>query len=327
MQFSRITAISAIVTFSVASASTPSPKEWDYWQLQGNHLLSVGDYSAAMQAFRNALNAAEHSHRSDSVLAIIHSDFAVIFAEVGQFSQSDHELSLIKAIVKKVRGTRSLAYALLCARQAVLPTYSGDKTEVIKILRNAILAEAGTATAKDLAVARDFLAKILCDDDKYDEAQSVLLDGLTSKLSSDSDLLAELLNDLGVIQNHLARYREAANSEEEAVQLLERAYGHENPALVAPLNNLANVYTHIGRLDDADITYQRAVTIAAKSLGADHPKYGAVLINYAVLLRKLGRKKDSKTVEAIGHRIVDESNRHNGVGATISVAALRANQN
>jgi tetratricopeptide (TPR) repeat protein len=94
-----------------------------------------------------------------------------------------------------------------------------------------------------------------------------------------------------------------------------------------PLNNLATFYAKLDRYDDAERMFLRADAVCIKTLGENHPVRAALLANYAVVLRKMGRKKESKKINAEAQEIAQSSNRRNGVGSTISLAALRASSN
>ena len=234
------------------------------------------------------------------------------------------------AIIEKTEGLDSLDYSVLTARVALLPTYTEDRSDAIGSLQKAISNHARNIPERDLDIARDFLAKLLCSQNRYQEAEATLLDSETSLQAdskSDPQILAEMLNDLGAIRNHQQRYREAAEAEDEALRILGKELGPENPALVVPLNNLGTIYVHDGELDKADVTFQRSLAIAAKTLGKDHPTYGAVLLNYSALLKKIGRKREGRKTEAEARQIMDASNRHNGIGMTVSVASLQSNPN
>lgn len=328
-------ALCAIVSLSVLRASDrgtngESNQGWDYWQSEGESLLLAGNYSAAADAFQTALHTAEEKHLNPQVFAMLHDDFAAVYAEEGQFAKSEREFHQAMAIVEKTEGSQSLDYSILMARVALLPTHNDDRTDVIESLQKAIANHSANISERDLAIARDFLAKLFCSQSRYQEAEAALLDSesaIQTKGNLDLQVLAELLNDMGAIRNHQQRYREAAEAEEEALRILGKELGPENPALVVPLNNLATIYVHDGNPEQAEVTFQHSLDIAAKKLGKDHPTYAAVLLNYAALLKKMGRKREGRKMDAEARQIMDESNRHNGVGMTVSVASLRSNPN
>ena len=112
--------------------------------------------------------------------------------------------------------------------------------------------------------------------------------------------------------------------DEETVRLIEGRFGKESSGLVAPLNNLATMYARLGRNEDADDVFARAANLCEKTFGESHPMYGELLRNRAEVLRRLGKKKESRAMRGKGEEILEESNRRNGVGATVSLDGLRA---
>lgn len=80
------------------------------------------------------------------------------------------------------------------------------------------------------------------------------------------------------------------------------------------------------RAEEAATLYQRAILLCAKTLGPGHPKYGVLLENYSFVLKKLGREHESKEMAARAKQILSASERRNGIGAVVSVSALRADQ-
>jgi tetratricopeptide (TPR) repeat protein len=109
--------------------------------------------------------------------------------------------------------------------------------------------------------------------------------------------------------------------------VLETALGREHPSLVVLFNDLATTYVKMGHFEDARLTYLRAIALCGKTLGEDHLDYAALLENYAVALQKLGRKSEARKVKRQGQQIMQAAHRRNGIGSTISVAALRSAKN
>lgn len=133
------------------------------------------------------------------------------------------------------------------------------------------------------------------------------------------------LNNLAVLRFDQKRYEESINLQEKSIRIPEVVSGKEQPSLVAPINDLATAYAKVSRFDDAEVTYRRAIDIYRKALGEDDMEYGVLLKNRAFVLRKLGHRREAKKLETLGQMIERAVNRRNGVGATISVTALRSN--
>jgi tetratricopeptide (TPR) repeat protein len=229
--------------------------------------------------------------------------------------------------LKRTKGSHSLDHALLLASFALLPTRPVSAAQAIQTLREAIAINEQGGSPADLALVRDGLAKILCRERRWDEAEKLLLKSkayYASHVSEDPEIAAELLNELGGLRYDQERYAEAAELHDQSMHILKTICGSYHPTLIVPLNNLATIYTLTGRFEDAERDFQQAMAICRRSLGEEHPTYGEVLANYALLLRKLGRKREAKKAEEQAQKILQASNRHNGVGFKVSVADLRS---
>jgi len=321
-----------LVPFVASTAETrESSLGWGNLTLEGKALTQAGKYPAAAQAFRQALAIAEGANADERTLLGIYDALASAYANAGQYAESEHEYRRALALTEKSQGRQSLDYALLVASMVMLPTQVGNGDTAGALLREAIIANRQSGRARELAIVRICLAQILLDARRYAEAESVLLDAqgdLPALKTTNPKLAAELLNELGLLRfDQGGRYEESVELNLESLHLFQDALGDEHPVLIVPFNNLALSYLKLGRLNEAEQTLQRATTVCSKTLGADHATCGALLESYAVILRKLGRKHEAKAVSARSQQITRASQRRNGVGATISVTALRTRSN
>ena len=106
----------------------------------------------------------------------IHDALASVYAEAGQYAESEHEYRGALALTEKSQGRQSLDYALLVASMAVLPTQIGNHEAVGALLGEAIIANRQSGRDRELAIVRVCLAQILLEAKRYAEAESVLLD-------------------------------------------------------------------------------------------------------------------------------------------------------
>jgi hypothetical protein len=77
---------------------------------------------------------------------------------------------------------------------------------------------------KDLAMIRDGLAKILCREKRYQEAETPLVESElyhSRNATTQPAVAAELLNDLGVLRYNQGRYKEPAELHYQSLHLLE----------------------------------------------------------------------------------------------------------
>jgi tetratricopeptide (TPR) repeat protein len=326
----RILAICLIPFIAWAAETSEAPREWSDSVSEGKALINAGNYSAGAQAFRRALAVAKRAKADERKLLEIHDALASAYANAGYYAESEHEYRRALALAEKTEVAQSLAYALLLASRAVLPTQIGNRDAVSETLRAAIAVNRRTGSARELVIVRACLAQILMDGRRYVEAESVLVDaqsGAASLSTTDPGLLADVSNGLGVLRFDQGRYTESIGLYLASLGLFEGAMGDEHPALVAPLNNLALSYLKLGRFNDAELTLRRANAVCSRTLGEDHPTCGAILEGYAVVLRKLNRKREAKSVGARSQQIARSFRSRNGVGSTISVSALRSRPN
>ena len=316
-----------ILLFAVRSQAIDTQKGWSDWLSEGQSFRNAGDYSAAAHAFREALTIAERSSVSDAQLIALNDALAETYAEAGQFAESEAAYRRALSLVEKNEGQASLDYAVLLSSIAVLPTQAFVPEEQIRLLRNAIAMNARQGSAQKLAIVRGCLALILKNYKRYREEESLLLEALadlSSQKAPNPHLMGAFLNDLAMLRLDQGRNEESIGLQQKSIRVLEAALGQEHPSLVVPFNNLATTYIKVGRFDEAGLTYQRAIDICRKTLGEGHLDYAVLLENYAVVLRKLGRKREAKRADAEGQQIERAADRHNAVGLTIGVTALRS---
>ena len=322
----RIVLLMILLAVRICHASEPS-RGWSDWFSEGKALFASGNYSAAARAFREARSSAVRSGVADRQLTELDEALAGADAEAGQFAESEGEYRRALALVEKAEGRHSLNYAFLLANLAILPTQTGHGDEVIALLREAIAAHVRVGYSENITIIRECLAQILRKEKRYEEEEPLLLDALadlTKQKDANPALLCAALNNLAVLRFDQERYEESIKLQEQSIQARAMASGKEHASLITPLNDLAIAYLRVGRFDDADVTYRRAIDICRRTLGEDQIVYGVLLKNYAFALRKLGRRREAKRMETKGQMIERAVNRRNGVGATVSVTALRS---
>jgi tetratricopeptide (TPR) repeat protein len=107
-----------IILLGVGSChASETSKGWSAWLSEGKALYASGNYSAAAHAFREALSIAVRSDVTDRQLTELHDALAGVYAEAGQFAESEGEYRCALALVEKAEGRRSLNYAFLLVRK------------------------------------------------------------------------------------------------------------------------------------------------------------------------------------------------------------------
>ncbi len=222
-----------IILLAVGSchASEPS-KEWSDWFSEGKALFTSGNYSAAARAFREALGVAVHSDVTDRQLVDLHSALAGAYAEAGQFAESEGEYRCALALVRRTEGQASLNYAVLLACMAILPTQTGNREEMIALLRQAISANGRNGHTKNIAIIRECLSRVLREEKRYQEAEPLLLDALAdlTKQEANPALLGAALSNLGVLRFDRQRYEESINLQEKSDSSVGDGDGQRTPS-------------------------------------------------------------------------------------------------
>jgi tetratricopeptide (TPR) repeat protein len=118
----------------------------------------------------------------------------------------------------------SLNYAFLLAQMAILPTQTGNREEVIALMRQAIEIDRRVGSAEDIAVVRECLAEIFRKEKRYWEEERLLLDALADlakQKAADPSLVASALNNLAVLRSDQERYRESVDQQLESIRVWE----------------------------------------------------------------------------------------------------------
>lgn len=327
-RFVALITLSAGLIVPSAGGTNYVPGSWQDWEAKAMALMDASQLNEACVDFRNSLREALHSEIKPDDLLRVRNSLATAYALAGQFAQAETEFQHTLSLEEKIYGAGSYDYALTLAALYLLPTHTGDRYDAIRAVKNAIAKSEQGLNTTELVTAKDYLAKLLYNDRRYAEAESVLLEAqaacLRQPIKGGYWIMAELSNDLGVLREHEGRYAEAAELDSETIKLIEDRFGKEFSGLVAPMNNLATIYARMGRLEDAEAVFEKADDLCLKTFGMNHLIYASLLRNHAIVLKKLGKKKESKKLAEESEEIEEASNRSNGVGETVSVAELRA---
>jgi tetratricopeptide (TPR) repeat protein len=90
------------------------------------------------------------------------------------------------------------------------------------------------------------------------------------------------------------KYEEALPYFERALELAEKRYGSNDPALAVELNNLAEVHRLMGQLDKAEALYIRAIALDEEAGRGDDPGLATSLNNLALAYRTQGRLEEAE---------------------------------
>ena len=115
-------------------------------------------------------------------------------------------------------------------------------------------------------------------------------------LPPDHPLIADSLNNLGVVQRELREYAAAKQSHEQALAILRKSLPPDHPDIAQSLNNLGLVQDALREYAAAKQSLEQALAIFRKSLPPDHPLIATCLNNLGAVqyaLREYAAAKQS----------------------------------
>ena len=107
--------------------------------------------------------------------------------------------------------------------------------------------------------------------------------------------MAVVLNNLASLLRAMAEYDESATLYLEALEINQKAYGYDHPAVAINLIRLARLWETTGDHGSAERLYRQALAMQRKLLGEDHLHIGISQSNLANLLRRQGRFGEAET--------------------------------
>ncbi|MBX7222627.1 MAG: CHAT domain-containing protein [Blastocatellia bacterium] len=105
---------------------------------------------------------------------------------------------------------------------------------------------------------------------------------------SESVLLADSLNLLGVVYRSKGNFPQAEQTYLRALLMREKVLGPDHLDVAITLNNLAVLYRNLGEYAKAEPLYLRSLAIREKLLGKEHPTVAANLNNLGLLYKTQG---------------------------------------
>jgi len=315
----------AALAAGIAMAQTD---EWRQLMNDGAAQNQAGDLRAAESSYRHALRSAEAA-RAETGIALASNALAALCDELGKSAEADGHYRRALALVEKLTGKNSTAYASVLGNMAAHDLDLVRNSQAETLLRQALAIYDRTTGPDDPAAAgaRSALADVLLRRGDYRQAEA-LLESSVSVLEAQSGLknrarASAAVSNLGVVRHLQRRDDEALLLFQRSVTILESELGPGHPLLIRALSNLAIGYLALGRRDEAGAALRRSLAIARERLGAENPLYGSVLMNYAGFLLKTGQKAEGKALEAQAKTILGDSARRNGAGMTVDVSAFR----
>jgi len=324
----RCVFIRCVLMSAVAASGAVSPTpEWARMVKQAVTLDRNGNYQEAAKACESALRLAAAFEPSDRRVPFTLNRLALIYEELGRFSDALHLYQRALPLVEHSIGKNSQEYASLLNNLSAAYMEQGQFAKAEPLIRETLAIEETVPKRDDaeLAKSRSVLADILIKRGKYAEADRQLTQAIHvfENLPGSKRDLGTARNDLALVRRFQKQPEEARRLLEAAVDVIESDAGPGHPALARVLNNLGSCYAVLGLRDQADAAYRQSIEIAEARFGPEHPQYGVMLHNYAGFLRACGRKSEAKALEAHSREAIQQSARRNGVGMTVDVSAFQ----
>ncbi|MCC6343100.1 MAG: tetratricopeptide repeat protein [Bryobacterales bacterium] len=153
------------------------------------------------------------------------------------------------------------------------------------------------ASSADRARVLNMFAQIRFQQRRYREAAETQEKAVQLMERDDrSTGLARMLNDLAMIRAATGELRLARPLLERAVELHRQSAGQPDGAGEA-LGNLALVCARQGDYREAEANYRQAVELMERTRGPYHPHLGMLLSEYAAVLGKNGRNAEARAID------------------------------
>src|SRR3990172_3022146 len=127
--------------------------------------------------------------------------------------------------------------------------------------------------------------------DQYDDAERMFRAALaeTEKLGVEDERAATTYSNLGSVCQKLARYAEAEQHYQRAVEIYEKVLGSRHRKVAVALDNLASLYAAQKRYPDAESYGQRALGIMERAAGKNDPQVALIVEGLGELNMLQGR--------------------------------------
>jgi non-specific serine/threonine protein kinase/serine/threonine-protein kinase len=158
-------------------------------------------------------------------------------------------------------------------------------------LRAALEVQRRTGRPPELAAALDALGRLLLDRAAYEEAESLIREGLALRrraLDDEHADVARSLHSLAVALWQQGRDADAEPLYREGLSMCRRTLEPDDPLITAFLNGMGNVLVQLERPREAEPYYREVLERRRARYRGDHPDVAFALDNLAMCLHDLG---------------------------------------
>jgi tetratricopeptide (TPR) repeat protein len=309
----------------LAAIAAAQDADWQAAVDRGRQAEQQGNYPDAIEHYRLAAALTERFNAHDGRKWTTYNQLGLAYADAGMIGESVRSYEREIAAIRKALGKQNAAYAIAAANLSTILLNAGDYLTAEKLLREALQIETQLPGARplDIAVLQVRLSEALVGHRRSSEAERLLATAMTTiEASGDKFFLAVADNTTGMLRRRQHRYREALESFQEAVTLLEQNFGPSHAVLLHPLNNVAVAYSLAGNFSEAERVFRQAQAICDR-MPPNHPMRADLLGNYAEHLERAGEKARAKAIRKTAEALSRDNAARNGLGLTVDVAAFR----
>ncbi|CAM6101498.1 unnamed protein product [Calypogeia fissa] len=113
-------------------------------------------------------------------------------------------------------------------------------------------------------------------------------------VDEDAGFAKIFVDQFGKLLRETSRYREGISLVEEALLIIESAYGKDHASTLDTVNSLGTLYSKQGKLAEAEEMYERALAGREKALGKDHESTLDAVKNLGILYTDLGKLAEAE---------------------------------
>jgi len=223
-------------------------------------------------------------------------NLADIYARLGYYSKALP--LLMKAMDSAQLGEGSPGHRLL--RLGQLDAGQQHYTEAAASLEQALALAQKSGDMDAQMVDTEALANVKRDSRQFAEAARLYnqVSVWRERETPDSHLLAELLDDMGLLAIRQGRLADAEPLLVRALRIYERAFSTENAPAALCTAHLAMLYREQKRLAEAEPLFRQSLAAQERTMGKDAPVLAITLREFAQLLLLRNRGSEAALLEA-----------------------------
>jgi non-specific serine/threonine protein kinase/serine/threonine-protein kinase len=275
------------------------------WQTMANTLVTFGQYEAAVEPQRLALEqrrqllGAEHPLTLDSL-----SSRGFLGCQMSQYKQAEVDLQAATAGLRRVLGSDDPATLNSIKMTAGCLQSQGTHDKALPLFREAYERRRrtlGHGHPHSLVSARD-LAAVLMESGNSKEALPYAEEAMngfrrmSSELADRNEEMPNTTSVLASVYTGLGRHAESETLAREAVEAARQVWGEKHPKTLIFYNNWANALTQLGRPAEAEIYLRQVLETKREILGDDHEDVLVSQYGLAGALAQQGKKIEAEQI-------------------------------